>query len=60
MSRRPRPWGRLLGLSGTTDIVDATVVTMAIAPQAQVVTSDRDDISRLVNAAGARLVITEA
>jgi len=52
--------GRLLGLSGTTDIVDATVVTMAIAQQAQVVTSDGDDISRLVNAAGARLVIVEA
>ena len=52
--------GRLLGRSGTTDIVDATVVTMAIASQAQVVTSDRDDISTLANAVGARLVIIEA
>jgi len=52
--------GRLLGRSGTADIVDATVVTMAIATQAEIVTSDRDDISRLANAAGARLVIIEA
>ena len=52
--------GRLLGLSGTVDIVDATVVTMAIAKKAQVVTSDRDDVSRLANAARARLVIVEA
>lgn len=52
--------GRLLGRSGTADIVDATVVTMAIATQAQIVTSDRGDVSRLANAAGARLVIIEA
>ncbi len=52
--------GRLLGRSGTADIVDATVVTMAIAKQAQVVTSDGGDVSRLANAVGARLVIIEA
>ena len=52
--------GRLLGRSGTADIVDATVVTIAIAEQAQVLTSDPGDISRLANAAGARLVIIEA
>ncbi len=52
--------GRLLGLSGTADIVDATVVTLAIAKQAQVVTSDRDDVSRLASAARARLVIVKA
>ena len=52
--------GRLLGRSGTADIVDATVVTIAIAQDAQVVTSDWADISRLANVAGARLVITEA
>ena len=51
--------GRLLGRSGTGDIVDATVVTMAIVTQAQIVTSDRDDVSRLANAAGARLVLIE-
>ena len=52
--------GRLLGRSGTTDIVDATVVTMAIAAQAQVVTGDLDDISRLARTAGARLDIIES
>lgn len=52
--------GRLLGRSGTADIADATVVTAAIAMQAQIVTSDRDDVSRLADAAGARLVIMEA
>ena len=51
--------GWLLGRSGTADIVDATVVTMAIVTQAQIVTSDRDDVSRLANAAGGRLVIIE-
>ena len=50
----------LLGRSGTADIADATVVTAAIAMQAQIVTSDRDDVSRLADAAGARLVIIEA
>jgi predicted nucleic acid-binding protein len=52
--------GRLLGRSDTADIVDATVVTMAIAQRAQIVTSDRGDVSRIANAAGARLVIIEA
>lgn len=51
--------GQLLGRSGTADVVDATVVTVAIAEQAEIVTGDRDDISRLANAAGARLVITQ-
>lgn len=51
--------GRLLGRSDTADIVDATVVTVAIANQAQIVTGDRDDISRLAITAGARLVIIE-
>jgi hypothetical protein len=52
--------GRLLGRSGSNDIVDATVVTLAIGKHAQIVTSDRADVSRLVDAAGARLVIIEA
>lgn len=50
--------GQLLGRSGTADIVDGTVVTIAIAEQAEIVTADRVDISRLANAVGARLVIT--
>ena len=52
--------GQLLGRSGTADIVDATVVTIAIAEHAQVLTTDPGDISRLADAAGARLVIIEA
>ncbi len=60
MSRRLTSWGGSSGRSGTADIVVATVVTMAIAKRAQIVTSDRDDVSRLANAAGARLVIIEA
>ena len=51
--------GRLLGRAGTSDVVDATVVTLAITKQAQIVTSDRDDVSQLVDAAGA-LVLIEA
>ena len=52
--------GQLLGRSGTADIVDATIVTVAIAEQAEIVTGDRNDISRLAAAAGVRLVITQA
>lgn len=52
--------GQLLGRAGTADIVDATVVVVAIARQARVVTSDRGDISRLGNAAGVRLGIVDA
>ena len=51
--------GRLLGRSGTADIVDATIVVMAIATRAEIVTGDPNDISRLANAAGARLGIIE-
>ena len=50
--------GRLLEQSGTADIVDATVVTVAIADQAEIVTGDRDDIAHLANAARACLVIS--
>ena len=52
--------GQLLGRSGTADIVDATVVVVAMAQQAEIVTADRSDISRLAASAGARLVITRA
>ena len=51
--------GQLLGRSRTADIVDATVVTVAITEQAEIVTGDPDDISRLATAAGARLIITQ-
>jgi predicted nucleic acid-binding protein len=52
--------GQLLGRSGTADIVDATVVVVAMAQQAEVVTADRGDISRLAASAGTRLVVTRA
>ena len=52
--------GQLLGRSGTADIVDATVVVVAIAQQAEIVTADRNDISQLAASAGARIVITQA
>jgi hypothetical protein len=50
--------GELLGRSRTTDIVDATVVILATAEGAQIVTGDPADVSRLAIAVGARLAIT--
>ncbi len=43
--------GRLLGLSRTSDAIDAAVVVLA-APGDQIVTSDPYDIDRLVFASG--------
>jgi len=44
--------GRLLGMAKTADIVDAVVVTTALRQRAMILTSDRDDIERLVRASG--------
>jgi hypothetical protein len=44
--------GALLGKSRTTDVVDASVVELAVARGADVVTSDARDIGRLVAATG--------
>ena len=44
--------GRLIGLAGTSDVVDAAVVTMAIRRRATILTSDAGDIKRLVSASG--------
>ncbi len=44
---RAQAAGELCGLSGTTDIVDASVVIAAWANGRVVVTSDSDDIGRL-------------
>ena len=52
--------GQLLGRSGTADIVDATVVVVAMTQQAEIVTADQSDISRLAASAGARIVISQA
>ena len=44
--------GRLLGITRTTDVVDAVVVTTALRSKAMILTSDADDIERLVRASG--------
>jgi hypothetical protein len=44
--------GRLLGITKTSDIVDAVVVTTALRQKAAILTSDPDDIERLVRASG--------
>ncbi|HEY3841202.1 MAG TPA: hypothetical protein VGL72_31740 [Bryobacteraceae bacterium] len=49
--------GRLIGLAGTSDVVDAAVVTMAIRRRAAILTSDAGDMKRLVSAAGADVAV---
>jgi predicted nucleic acid-binding protein len=44
--------GQMLGKTGTTDVVDAVVVTIAVSRKAIILTSDPDDIKRLVRASG--------
>ena len=52
--------GRLLGRSGTSDVVDAAVVVLAMAHGAEIVTDDREDIARLLATARSSLPITDA
>lgn len=49
--------GELLARARTADVVDAVVVLGAVARKDAVVTSDPDDIERLVLASGARVSI---
>ena len=49
--------GRLLGIARTTDLVDAVVVTVAVRNQAVILTSDTDDIARLVMASGREVAV---
>lgn len=49
--------GRLLGASRTADVVDAMVVALACRHKAVILTSDPDDIGRLVSASGARVEV---
>jgi predicted nucleic acid-binding protein len=49
--------GRLLGKTSTTDVVDAVVVTVALAEKAIIVTGDPADIERLVSASGQQAVV---
>lgn len=46
--------GRLLGLTRTADVVDAAVAAIAVRRRATVLTSDTDDIKRLVGASAGR------
>lgn len=47
--------GHLLGQSRTTDVVDASVVAVAIRYRAVIVTGDVTDMNRLAAAAGGRV-----
>lgn len=49
--------GRLLGKTGTTDVVDAVVVTMAFRHKAVILTGDPKDIRRLVRASGGEVAV---
>jgi hypothetical protein len=49
--------GRLLGKSGTADLVDAVVVTIALRQKAMILTSDPDDIIRLIRASGREVAV---
>ena len=49
--------GRLLGKTGTTDVVDAVVVTVALGNNAVILTSDTHDIERLVGASGREVTV---
>jgi predicted nucleic acid-binding protein len=49
--------GRLLGRTKTSDVVDAVVVTTALRQRAIILTSDPDDIQRLVTASGRNVAV---
>ena len=49
--------GRLLGKSKTADVVDVVVVTTALRLKATILTSDADDIERLVMASGHEVAV---
>ena len=51
--------GSLLGKSGTADIADATVVAVAAARSADIVTSDRTDVERLVAKARVKVRVVD-
>jgi predicted nucleic acid-binding protein len=51
--------GYLLGRAQTSDVVDAVVAQTAAALHAEVVTGDRADIARLLDAAGADIRIID-
>lgn len=50
-----RAAGRACALAGTSDVVDALVVVVALRHQAAVITSDPDDLAVLADALNARV-----
>jgi predicted nuclease of predicted toxin-antitoxin system len=52
--------GRLLARTGTSDVVDAVVVTVALRNEAVILTGDPDDMKRLVSASGREAVVVAA
>ena len=52
-----RQIGRLLGRTGTSDVVDAAVVLSAVARDDEVVTTDPEDLSVLAETLGVELAI---
>lgn len=49
--------GALLGKARTSDVVDASVVELAFARDAEILTTDPRDIARLVTATGKRVPV---
>jgi predicted nucleic acid-binding protein len=49
--------GRLLGMTRTADVVDAVVVTIALRHEAIILTSDPDDMERLIRASGRKVAV---
>ena len=52
--------GKLLALSGTSDVVDGLVAITAAGNGATVITSDPGDISRLLDVIGVRVPVLQA
>jgi hypothetical protein len=50
--------GALLGKSGTSDVVDGSVVDLATTTSAEVLTTDLRDIERLATVSGKRVVVS--
>jgi len=49
--------GRLLGITRTVDVVEAVVAAIALRRKAMILTSDPDDMERLVRASGREVAI---
>jgi len=49
--------GRLLGRARTADVVDALVVTIAVRNSSIILTSDTEDMERLVSASGREIPV---